>query len=93
MMTKADNESRDHKEKLEKLSQLLDVKKNRIRQLEGILRSHGLPTSGKFYYFVLILGHLTQLTPIFSSVYLCARLPLVSLTYDLALLLFLLSSL
>ncbi|XP_062947352.1 X-linked retinitis pigmentosa GTPase regulator-interacting protein 1 isoform X1 [Cynocephalus volans] len=45
MMTKADNESRDHKEKLERLSQLLDIKNNRIKQLEGILRSHGLPTS------------------------------------------------
>ncbi|XP_062947355.1 X-linked retinitis pigmentosa GTPase regulator-interacting protein 1 isoform X4 [Cynocephalus volans] len=48
MMTKADNESRDHKEKLERLSQLLDIKNNRIKQLEGILRSHGLPTSGGF---------------------------------------------
>ncbi|MBZ3890860.1 X-linked retinitis pigmentosa GTPase regulator-interacting protein 1 [Sciurus carolinensis] len=48
MMTKADNESRDHKEKLERLSQLIDLKNNRIRQLEGILRSHGLPTSGNF---------------------------------------------
>uniref|UniRef100_A0A8D2AMZ2 RPGR interacting protein 1 n=1 Tax=Sciurus vulgaris TaxID=55149 RepID=A0A8D2AMZ2_SCIVU len=47
-MTKADNESRDHKEKLERLSQLIDLKNNRIRQLEGILRSHGLPTSGDF---------------------------------------------
>ncbi|KAM4832611.1 X-linked retinitis pigmentosa GTPase regulator-interacting protein 1 [Urocitellus parryii] len=45
MMTKTDSESKDHKEKLERLSQLLDVKNNRIRQLEGILRSHGLPIS------------------------------------------------
>ncbi|XP_062062576.1 X-linked retinitis pigmentosa GTPase regulator-interacting protein 1 [Lepus europaeus] len=45
MMTKADNENRDHEEKLERLSQLLDIKNNRIKQLEGILRSHGLPTS------------------------------------------------
>ncbi|XP_032273435.1 X-linked retinitis pigmentosa GTPase regulator-interacting protein 1 isoform X2 [Phoca vitulina] len=42
MMTKADNESKDHKEKLERLNQLLDLKNNRINQLEGILRSHGL---------------------------------------------------
>ncbi|XP_037690422.1 X-linked retinitis pigmentosa GTPase regulator-interacting protein 1 [Choloepus didactylus] len=45
MMTKADNEKRDHQEKVERLNQLLDFKNNRIRQLEGILRSHGLPTS------------------------------------------------
>ncbi|XP_077934852.1 X-linked retinitis pigmentosa GTPase regulator-interacting protein 1 isoform X2 [Halichoerus grypus] len=45
MMTKADNESKDHKEKLERLNQLLDLKNNRINQLEGILRSHGLPLS------------------------------------------------
>ncbi|KAM6181557.1 LOW QUALITY PROTEIN: X-linked retinitis pigmentosa GTPase regulator-interacting protein 1 [Erethizon dorsatum] len=45
MMTKADSESKDHREKLERLSQLLDLKNNRIKQLEGILRSHGLPTS------------------------------------------------
>ncbi|XP_077934854.1 X-linked retinitis pigmentosa GTPase regulator-interacting protein 1 isoform X4 [Halichoerus grypus] len=48
MMTKADNESKDHKEKLERLNQLLDLKNNRINQLEGILRSHGLPLSGDF---------------------------------------------
>ncbi|XP_058522165.1 X-linked retinitis pigmentosa GTPase regulator-interacting protein 1 isoform X5 [Ochotona princeps] len=35
MMTKADNETRDHEEKLERLSQLLDIKNNRIKQLEG----------------------------------------------------------
>ncbi|XP_026345713.2 X-linked retinitis pigmentosa GTPase regulator-interacting protein 1 isoform X1 [Ursus arctos] len=45
MMTKADNENKDHKEKLERLNQLLDLKNNRINQLEGILRSHGLPIS------------------------------------------------
>ncbi|XP_073924518.1 X-linked retinitis pigmentosa GTPase regulator-interacting protein 1 [Castor canadensis] len=45
MMTKADNDSRDHKEKVERLSELLDLKNNRIKQLEGILRSHGLPSS------------------------------------------------
>ncbi|XP_042140754.2 X-linked retinitis pigmentosa GTPase regulator-interacting protein 1 isoform X1 [Peromyscus maniculatus bairdii] len=48
MMTKADNESRDHQEKLEMLNHLLDLKNSRIKQLEGILRSHGLPTSGDF---------------------------------------------
>uniref|UniRef100_A0A8D2AMY2 X-linked retinitis pigmentosa GTPase regulator-interacting protein 1 n=1 Tax=Sciurus vulgaris TaxID=55149 RepID=A0A8D2AMY2_SCIVU len=37
-MTKADNESRDHKEKLERLSQLIDLKNNRIRQLEEQLK-------------------------------------------------------
>ena len=47
MMTKADNENKDHEEKLEKLNQLLDLKNKRINQLEGILRSHGLPVSGK----------------------------------------------
>ncbi|ELV14124.1 X-linked retinitis pigmentosa GTPase regulator-interacting protein 1 [Tupaia chinensis] len=47
MTTKADNENRDHKEKLKRLNQLLDLKNNRIKQLEGILRSYGLPTSGK----------------------------------------------
>lgn len=47
MMTKADNENRDHKEKLEMLNHLLDLKNSRIKLLEGILRSHGLPTSGK----------------------------------------------
>lgn len=46
-MTKADNENKDHKEKLERLNQLLDLKNNRINQLEGILRSHGLLISGK----------------------------------------------
>ncbi|XP_047287565.1 X-linked retinitis pigmentosa GTPase regulator-interacting protein 1 isoform X12 [Homo sapiens] len=48
MMTKADNDNRDHKEKLERLTRLLDLKNNRIKQLEGILRSHDLPTSGDF---------------------------------------------
>nr|XP_045013646.1 X-linked retinitis pigmentosa GTPase regulator-interacting protein 1 isoform X3 [Jaculus jaculus] len=48
MVTKGDNENRDHKEKLERLNQLLDLKNNRIKQLEGILRSHGLLTSGDF---------------------------------------------
>ncbi|XP_059129654.1 X-linked retinitis pigmentosa GTPase regulator-interacting protein 1 isoform X2 [Peromyscus eremicus] len=48
MMTKADNENRDHQEKLEMLNHLLDLKNSRIKQLEGILRSHGLPTSGDF---------------------------------------------
>ena len=46
-MTKADNDNKDHKEKLGRLDQLLDLKNNRIKQLEGILRSHGLPLSGK----------------------------------------------
>ncbi|XP_047595228.1 X-linked retinitis pigmentosa GTPase regulator-interacting protein 1 isoform X2 [Lutra lutra] len=35
MMTKADNENKDHKEKLERLNRLLDLKNNRINQLEG----------------------------------------------------------
>uniref|UniRef100_A0A8C2ULL7 RPGR interacting protein 1 n=1 Tax=Chinchilla lanigera TaxID=34839 RepID=A0A8C2ULL7_CHILA len=35
MVTKADSESKDHREKLERLSQLLDLKNNRIKQLEG----------------------------------------------------------
>ncbi|XP_039725812.1 X-linked retinitis pigmentosa GTPase regulator-interacting protein 1 isoform X3 [Pteropus medius] len=48
MVTKADNENKDHKEKLDRLNQLLDLKNNRIKQLEGILRSHGLPISGDF---------------------------------------------
>ena len=47
MMTKADNENKDHEAKLERLNQLLDLKNKRINQLEGILRSHGLPISGK----------------------------------------------
>lgn len=47
MMTNADNENQDHKEKLERLNHLLDLKNCRIKQLEGILRSHGLPASGK----------------------------------------------
>uniref|UniRef100_A0A8C6R695 X-linked retinitis pigmentosa GTPase regulator-interacting protein 1 n=1 Tax=Nannospalax galili TaxID=1026970 RepID=A0A8C6R695_NANGA len=45
MMRKADKESRDHEEKVERLNQLLDLKDNYIKQLEGILRSRGLPTS------------------------------------------------
>ncbi|EDL42253.1 retinitis pigmentosa GTPase regulator interacting protein 1 [Mus musculus] len=45
-LTKADRENRDHEEKLERLNHLLDFKNSRIKQLEGILRSHGLPTSG-----------------------------------------------
>uniref|UniRef100_A0A9L0KB79 RPGR interacting protein 1 n=1 Tax=Equus asinus TaxID=9793 RepID=A0A9L0KB79_EQUAS len=48
VVTKADNENKDHKEKLERLNQLLDLKNRRINQLEGILRSHGLPISGDF---------------------------------------------
>nr|AAG10003.1 RPGR-interacting protein 1 isoform b [Bos taurus] len=48
MMTKADNENKDHEAKLERLNQLLDLKNKRINQLEGILRSHGLPVSGDF---------------------------------------------
>lgn len=55
MMTKANSESKDHREKLERLSQLLDLKNNRIKQLEGILRSRGLPTSGKSWPLVLLL--------------------------------------
>lgn len=47
MMTKADSENKDHEEKLERLNQLLDLKNKRINQLEGILRSLGLPISGK----------------------------------------------
>ncbi|XP_072818876.1 X-linked retinitis pigmentosa GTPase regulator-interacting protein 1 isoform X2 [Vicugna pacos] len=47
-MTKADNENKNHKEKLERLNRLLDLKNSRINQLEGILRSHGLPISGDF---------------------------------------------
>ncbi|XP_043410232.1 X-linked retinitis pigmentosa GTPase regulator-interacting protein 1 isoform X6 [Prionailurus bengalensis] len=35
MMTKADNENKDHEEKLERLNQLLDLKNDRINQLEG----------------------------------------------------------
>ncbi|XP_069910017.1 X-linked retinitis pigmentosa GTPase regulator-interacting protein 1 isoform X1 [Oryctolagus cuniculus] len=38
MMTKADNENRDHEEKLERLTQLLDIKNNRIKQLEEQLK-------------------------------------------------------
>ncbi|XP_021100218.1 X-linked retinitis pigmentosa GTPase regulator-interacting protein 1 isoform X1 [Heterocephalus glaber] len=38
MMTKADSESKDHREKLERLSQLLDLKNNRIKQLEEQLK-------------------------------------------------------
>ncbi|XP_035115953.2 X-linked retinitis pigmentosa GTPase regulator-interacting protein 1 isoform X4 [Callithrix jacchus] len=45
MTTKADSDNRDYKEKLERLTRLLDLKNNRIKQLEGILRSHDLPTS------------------------------------------------
>ncbi|KAF6132626.1 RPGR interacting protein 1 [Phyllostomus discolor] len=48
MMTKVDNDNKDHKEKLGRLNQLLDLKNNRIKQLEGILRSHGLPLTGDF---------------------------------------------
>ncbi|XP_070096483.1 X-linked retinitis pigmentosa GTPase regulator-interacting protein 1 isoform X2 [Equus caballus] len=48
VVTKANNENKDHKEKLERLNQLLDLKNRRINQLEGILRSHGLPISGDF---------------------------------------------
>ncbi|XP_035115952.1 X-linked retinitis pigmentosa GTPase regulator-interacting protein 1 isoform X2 [Callithrix jacchus] len=48
MTTKADSDNRDYKEKLERLTRLLDLKNNRIKQLEGILRSHDLPTSGDF---------------------------------------------
>uniref|UniRef100_A0A8D0RVW2 RPGRIP1 C-terminal domain-containing protein n=1 Tax=Sus scrofa TaxID=9823 RepID=A0A8D0RVW2_PIG len=48
MMTKADSENKDHEEKLERLNQLLDLKNKRINQLEGILRSLGLPISGDF---------------------------------------------
>ncbi|XP_063092987.1 X-linked retinitis pigmentosa GTPase regulator-interacting protein 1 isoform X2 [Cavia porcellus] len=38
MMTKADSESKDHRQKLERLSQLLDLKNNRIKQLEEQLK-------------------------------------------------------
>uniref|UniRef100_A0A2K5RTY6 RPGR interacting protein 1 n=1 Tax=Cebus imitator TaxID=2715852 RepID=A0A2K5RTY6_CEBIM len=48
MTTKADSDNRDYKEKLERLTRLLDLKNNRIKQLEGILRSHDLPISGDF---------------------------------------------
>ena len=62
MMTKADNENKDHEAKLERLNQLLDLKNKRINQLEGILRSHGLPISGKSQQFVhFTLGSVTRL--------------------------------
>ncbi|XP_054986742.1 X-linked retinitis pigmentosa GTPase regulator-interacting protein 1 [Sorex araneus] len=48
MMTRAENENEEHKEKVKRLNQLLELKNNRINQLEGILRSHGLPISGDF---------------------------------------------
>ncbi|XP_049624940.1 X-linked retinitis pigmentosa GTPase regulator-interacting protein 1 [Suncus etruscus] len=48
MITIAENENEEHKEKLNRLTQLLELKNNRINQLEGILRSHGLPISGDF---------------------------------------------
>ncbi|XP_043327194.1 X-linked retinitis pigmentosa GTPase regulator-interacting protein 1 isoform X2 [Cervus canadensis] len=38
MMTKADNENKDHEEKLERLNQLLDLKNKRINQLEEQLK-------------------------------------------------------
>nr|XP_048291633.1 X-linked retinitis pigmentosa GTPase regulator-interacting protein 1 isoform X1 [Myodes glareolus] len=38
MMTKADNENRDHKEKVERLNHLLDLKNCRIKQLEEQLK-------------------------------------------------------
>ena len=47
VMTKADNDSKDHTETLQRLTRLLDLKSHRIRQLEGILRSRGLPLPGK----------------------------------------------
>ncbi|XP_043836436.1 X-linked retinitis pigmentosa GTPase regulator-interacting protein 1 [Dromiciops gliroides] len=40
--TKADNNEREHKEEWEKLNQLLDLKNNRIQQLEGSFGSHRL---------------------------------------------------
>ncbi|CAO2590411.1 X-linked retinitis pigmentosa GTPase regulator-interacting protein 1, partial [Lemmus lemmus] len=45
IMTKADNENRDYKEKLERLNPLLDLKNCSIKQLEGILNSQGLAAS------------------------------------------------
>nr|KAF6502378.1 RPGR interacting protein 1 [Molossus molossus] len=48
MMTKADHENKDHRAKLERLNTPLDLKNNHIKQLEGILRGHGLPLSGDF---------------------------------------------
>ncbi|XP_041594802.1 X-linked retinitis pigmentosa GTPase regulator-interacting protein 1 isoform X2 [Vulpes lagopus] len=48
VMTKADNDSKDHTETLQRLTRLLDLKSHRIRQLEGILRSRGLPLPGDF---------------------------------------------
>nr|ADO15019.1 RPGR-interacting protein 1 isoform 2-5c [Canis lupus familiaris] len=47
VMTKADNDSKDHTETLQRLTRLLDLKSHRIRQLEGILRSRGLPLPDK----------------------------------------------
>ncbi|XP_074221927.1 LOW QUALITY PROTEIN: X-linked retinitis pigmentosa GTPase regulator-interacting protein 1 [Camelus bactrianus] len=38
MMTKADNENKNHKEKLERLNRLLDLKNSRINQLEEQLK-------------------------------------------------------
>ncbi|XP_053450228.1 X-linked retinitis pigmentosa GTPase regulator-interacting protein 1 [Nycticebus coucang] len=38
MMSKADNEKSDHQEKLDRLNQLLDLKNNRIKQLEEQLK-------------------------------------------------------
>ncbi|XP_029807395.1 X-linked retinitis pigmentosa GTPase regulator-interacting protein 1 [Suricata suricatta] len=38
MMTKADNEKKDHRENLERLNKLLDLKNNRINQLEEQLK-------------------------------------------------------
>ncbi|EDL88470.1 retinitis pigmentosa GTPase regulator interacting protein 1 [Rattus norvegicus] len=56
-LTKADKENRDHEETMERLTHLLDFKNSRIMQLEGILRSHGLPTSGNSKTLLMALGN------------------------------------
>ncbi|XP_045440204.1 X-linked retinitis pigmentosa GTPase regulator-interacting protein 1 isoform X2 [Pipistrellus kuhlii] len=57
MITKADNENQDHKEKMERLNRLLDLKNNRIKQLEEQLKDVAYGTRQMSLYRETLPAH------------------------------------
>ncbi|ELK23766.1 X-linked retinitis pigmentosa GTPase regulator-interacting protein 1 [Myotis davidii] len=57
MMTKADNENQDHNEKMERLNRLLDLKNNRIKQLEEQLKDVAYGTRQMSLYLETLPAH------------------------------------
>ncbi|XP_059562940.1 X-linked retinitis pigmentosa GTPase regulator-interacting protein 1 isoform X3 [Myotis daubentonii] len=57
MMTKAENENQDHSEKMERLNRLLDLKNNRIKQLEEQLKDVAYGTRQMSLYLETLPAH------------------------------------